>query len=488
MGNLCCANGYSLSPEGNMHNKSFSSVSAQRQKVIRNFHSFDSLYNLNKNKLGYGSYGDVKLCTDKQMLVSKAVKIINKDYLRTANVENSWFYNKIEILNRLDHPLIVSFYEFFEERDYFYLLMDYHEEGDLLKHMKQKVKLPENNICQIIQQILVSIAYLHKQKIAHRDLKPENILISTRRGISIKLIDFDTAASFEEKFLTGAHGTYHYMAPETVNQQYDEKCDIWSCGIIMYVLLTGKKNLPGLTDKQDPNKLQRIKFDFNSPIWAKISKNAVDLLKAMLQRDPNKRISAENALKHTWFEQVNHSNYDLTYNLLNKILTSEISALAQSAKKFLLFMGGQASESIEIEKVFLHLDQNFDGFLSKSDFFNFFCIKNTRNEALILSDEIMRKFYGDSEGFISFSSFLEVALDEEKFLERENLRNFFEFLCVDGTEKIMVSNLLARLGWIKGWEKGEIESWSKYFESSGSESLDFNEFYQMVAKALRGNI
>lgn len=488
MGSICCTKGLALSPEGNFHGKSFSAVSVQKQKLFRNFHSFDSLYSLEKNKLGFGSYGDVKLCTDKQMQISKAVKIINKDYLRTANIENAWFYNKIDILNKLDHPLIVSFYEFFEERDYFYLLMDYHQEGDLLRHMKQKIKLPESSICEIIHQLLIAIAYMHKQKIAHRDLKPENILISTHQGISIKLIDFDTAASFDEKNLTGAHGTYHYMAPETVNNQYDEKCDIWSLGIIMYILLSGKKNLPGLSDKHDPNKLQRLKFDFNSPVLMKVSKNAADLLKLMLQRDPQKRISAENALKHHWFEQINFSYYDLCYDLLGKILASNDSVMVRSVKKFLMHIRGPSTETIEIEKVFLHLDKNYDGLITKNDFFLFFCCKNSRNEAVVLSEEIMGKFQVENEGFISFSEFLQVAVDAEKFLERENLRNFFEFLCGESSDKMMISNLLPRLGGIKAWEKAEIESWTKYFEATGRESLDFDEFYRLIVKVLRRDI
>jgi calcium-dependent protein kinase len=435
-----------------------------------------------KNKLGFGSYGDVKLCLDKKLQVSKAVKIINKDYLRTANIENSWFYNKIDILNRLDHPLIISFYEFFEERDFFYLLMDYHEEGDLLKHLKTKRVFTEKTICIIIQQLLIVIAYMHKQKIAHRDIKPENILLSTQRGISIKLIDFDTAASFEEKGLSGAHGTFHYMAPETVNKQYDEKCDIWSCGIIMYVLLTGKKNLPGLTDKQDPNKLQLIKFDFSSAVWAKFSQNAVDLLKAMLQKDPIKRISAVDALKHPWFEHLNLVNYDMCIEVLGRIRNTVSSTIVKSAKKFLIQLKSSADDLIEIERVFLHLDTDFDGLLTKDDFYRFLCIKHSRSESTIVAEDLMEKFM--SREVISYSEFAEIAIDETKFLEKDNMRYFFEFLSGGSEEKLEVEQLVERLSWIKAWDKDDVDCWSKYFLTYNRNVLDFDEFYEVMSKAL----
>jgi calcium-dependent protein kinase len=482
MGSICCAKGQPLYAEGNFHSKSLSTISVGRQRLFRNFNSFDSSYSLAKNKLGYGSYGDVKLCTDKKLKVSKAVKIINKDYLRTANIENSWFYNKIDILNRLDHPLIISFYEFFEERDFFYLLMDYHEEGDLLNHLKNKRIFKETSICIIIQQLLIVICYMHKQKIAHRDIKPENILLSTERGISIKLIDFDTAASFEEKGLSGAHGTFHYMAPETVNRSYNEKCDVWSCGIIMYVLLTGKKNLPGLTDKQDPKKLQMIKFDFSSPVWAKFSQNAVDLIKLMLQKDPVKRISAEDSLKHSWFERLNLMNYEACFHVLVRIRNSEVSTFVKSAKKFLIQLKSSADDLIEIEKVFIHLDTDFDGLLVKEDFFRFFCIKHSRNESSAAAEEIIEKFRNTE--VVCYSDFVEVAINSKHFLENNNLQFFFEFLS-SGCEKIRVEQIIERLSWIKAWDKDDVDCWSKYFLSFNKDMIGFDDFFEIVCKALR---
>ena len=146
--------------------------------------------------------------------------------MRSSNIDNSWFYNKIDVINKLDHPYIIRFHEYFEERDFFYLIMDYHQEGDLLKRLKARQKLSESTICNIIKQLLIAVSYMHNHKIAHRDLKPENMMVTINPEVSVKLIDFDTSTSFRFSPLTGTMGTYHYMAPETVNKSYDEKCDV----------------------------------------------------------------------------------------------------------------------------------------------------------------------------------------------------------------------------------------------------------------------
>ena len=104
--------------------------------------------------------------------------------------------------------------------------MDYHEGGDLLKYLTSHMKMTESIICIIMKQLLTAVAYMHNKKIVHRDLNPENILISNRPDLSIKVIDFDTAANFAGSPLRGNLGTFHYMAPEVVNKVYDEKCDL----------------------------------------------------------------------------------------------------------------------------------------------------------------------------------------------------------------------------------------------------------------------
>lgn len=482
MGVLCCTKSLPLIPEGNFHMKSSSSVPNPKPRLFRNFNSFDSLYQLSKQKLGFGSYGDVKICTDKKLQASKAVKIINKDYLRTVNIESIWFYNKIDILNKLDHPLIISFHEFFEERDFFYLLMDYHRDGDLLKYLKTHKNLKEPTICSIFHQLLIVITYLHKQKIAHRDLKPENILISESGGISLKLIDFDTAAVFEENGLSGKYGTFSYMAPETMENTYSEKCDVWSCGMILYTLLAGMNYYSGLSNKNIKSKNQAKKIDFSVQGLKKFSGPCIDLLHLTLQKDPNKRISAEQALKHPWFSQLKDSWYSSSASLLKKIVNENFSPLIKAVKKLVFHLPGNELQIIQAEKTFLFLDQDYDGLITHKDLLDFFLKHQSKYEANLSAETILKKIQSTLDYNIPYSEFLILALDPNALLIPNNLLAFFEVLCEEGEKKISLSRFSQRLSKSTHWTKDEIEGWSKELEKTGKEFLEYEEFCEATTK------
>jgi calcium-dependent protein kinase len=482
MGNICCTNPTVLSPDGK-YMKSFSAESPVKRRLIRNLRSFNSLYEIEKEKLGFGSYGDVKLCRSIHLETRQAVKILNKDYLRTANIEHDWFTTTIDLMNKLDHPLIIRFHEYFEERDFYYLLMDYHQEGDLLRQMRSGNTMNEQTICAIIKQVLIAVAYMHVKKVAHRDVKPENILLSLSRGVSIKLIDFDTAASFEENCLTGALGTHHYMAPETVNSQYDEKCDIWSCGIIMFMLLTGKNSLPGLTDKQNPSKVARKRIDLNCPEMKNASAQAKDLVKLMLQREPHKRINALEAISHPWFNSLNENYSDETHRVLEKIRKISNSPLKKAAKKFLYNIKTSVKDIITVEKVFLHLDKDFDGELTSEDFLQCFLEKHRKSEAEEMAQSMMGKFDCFVEGRVKYSEFVEQMVDEMKLADPRNLRYFFELMS-EGEEWVELASVDKALRMVTGWEKGEVEVWTEYFAQYATDMLDFEQFSQLVVQGI----
>ena len=490
MGVLCCSKSLPLFPEGNFHTKSSSSVLEPKPRLFRNFNSFDSIYQLTKHKLGFGSYGDVKLCTDKKLQASKAVKIINKDYLRTVNIQSIWFYNKIDILNKLDHPLIISFHEFFEERDFFYLLMDYHRDGDLLKYLKTHKNLSESTICSILHQLLTVITYLHKQKIAHRDLKPENILISESEEISIKLIDFDTAAVFEENGLSGKYGTFSYMAPETFENTYSEKCDIWSCGMILYTLLAGMSYYSGLSNKNRKSRNQAKKIDFSVQGLKKFSGPCIDLLHLTLEKDPNKRISAQQALQHPWFARLQDNWYITSVSLLEKIVNENFSPLIKAVKKLVFHLPGNETQIAQAEKTFLYLDKDYDGFITHKDLLDFFLKQQSKYEANFSSETIIKRFQNTLDHKISYSEFLMLALDPNALLIPNNLLTFFEILCEEKEDqekpgkKISLLGLGQRLSESTHWTKDEIEGWSKELEKTGKEFLEYEEFCEAITKII----
>jgi len=174
--------------------------------------------------------------------------------------------------------------------------------------------MSEEDAAYITKQLLSAVTYCHSRGIVHRDLKPENVLIesiSTNGKINIKVIDFGTALFVPpNKKLVGVLGTPYYIAPEVIRGNYNEKCDIWSIGVILYILLSGHAPFNGSNEKEIMDKVKKGKYAFKSKffcmiegvIWKNVSEEAVDLIKRMLTYDPEKRISAEQAYKHKWFE------------------------------------------------------------------------------------------------------------------------------------------------------------------------------------------
>ena len=238
------------------------------------------------------------------------MKIIEKPSNHDAKEEEN-LMNEINILRKLDHPNILKINDFYSTENEYIMITEFCPEGELFYEIKNFAPFEEALAGWYMRQILSAVNYCHKSKIIHRDLKPENILISQRnkKGFNtIKIIDFGTAILFDKKDKKLA-GSIYYLSPEIIskNRKYTEKCDIWSCGIIMYILLSSRPPFNGDTDEDILKKIMRNNIDLEKYPWSVISLEAKDLLKKLLEFDPKKRITAEEALNHDWFKckQVN---------------------------------------------------------------------------------------------------------------------------------------------------------------------------------------
>ena len=175
------------------------------------------------------------------------MKIIKKDkcddqYLATLT-------NEIKIMKQLDHPNIVKLYEIYQDTRNIYLITEYLEGGELFDLILKSKHFNENIAAKIMKQLLSAIAYCHSKKIVHRDLKPENLLIVKTNTYEIKVIDFGLSRTFEpNKNMYSRMGTPFYIAPEVLKKKYNEKCDVWACGVILYILLSGNPPFNGKND------------------------------------------------------------------------------------------------------------------------------------------------------------------------------------------------------------------------------------------------
>jgi calcium-dependent protein kinase len=206
-------------------------------------------------------------------------------------------------MEQMDHQNIVKLYEVYEDDTNFYLIMDYLRGGELYNEIVRRSYFNEREGAIIMFQVFCAINYFHQKGFIHRDLKPENICIE--KDINIKLIDFGTVRKFTPgKWLKQSIGTPFYMAPEIFNDnRYNEKADMWSLGIVLYILLTGKSPYYGRDDDVIIAQAKNAKYNRSMLQHKNLSKQAVNLIEALLNKDPSQRLSAEQALRNPWIQK-----------------------------------------------------------------------------------------------------------------------------------------------------------------------------------------
>jgi calcium-dependent protein kinase len=194
------------------------------------------------------------------------------------------------VLQETDHPHLMSVHELMEDEGHYYIISELLEGGELYDKILQIKKFSEIDAAKIIHQILLGLNYMHKKNMIHRDIKPENILLQndSLKNIVVKITDFGFAKCFDpsEGQLHQTLGSPLYMAPEIVKKiPYDQKVDIWSLGIIMYILLSGKPPFKGKTKEEIFISITTSPLQFKDGIWMKISESAKNMIKKMLTRD-----------------------------------------------------------------------------------------------------------------------------------------------------------------------------------------------------------
>lgn len=263
------------------------------------YQNFIDQYEIIKS-LGSGNFAEVKLAKEKATGQLVSLKLIDK-----TKCDEDAFKKEYLIQRHFDSPYIIDIISYFEDTENFVIVMEYANGGELFDAIIENGPFSENDAARLIQQILIGLKLLHDNKIIHRDLKPENILISKdekTKESTIKISDFGLARLISgEKIITDFLGTMYYAAPEIISKRpYDSSIDIWSLGVVIYVLLSAFYPFEAETSDETKEKILAAKYDFNLPEWDYISEQGKDFVKQMLQLDPEKRISIDDALKHPW--------------------------------------------------------------------------------------------------------------------------------------------------------------------------------------------
>jgi len=252
-------------------------------------------------KLGTGSFAVVKQATRKSDGKQFAIKVIKKSKLNAE--ELAVVHDEVEIMHKVDHPNCVKLFEMFETSKKLYMVLELLTGGELFDRIVAKGSYSEKEASQLIRDIAGAIKYLHSIGVVHRDLKPENLLyLNPKPDSPIKITDFGLAKlKGTADSMTTACGTPGYVAPEVLkNEPYDKAVDMWSLGVILYILLCGFPPFYHESTAQLYKQIKKGEYDFPDPYWTDISAEAKNLVTCLLTVNPKKRYTAEQVLAHPW--------------------------------------------------------------------------------------------------------------------------------------------------------------------------------------------
>jgi len=454
-----------------------------------------------QSTMGEGAFGKVYKVIHKTTGSLRAMKVINKIKAQINDDSDDDLINEINILKVIDHPNIMKIYEFFNTPRKLFIISELCTGGELFDKITEVKHFNEKIAAHIMSQLLSVISFCHAKNIVHRDLKPENMLIEseeerTKDYFNIKIIDFGTSKiSKKSKLLSKQIGTPFYIAPEVLNNEYTEKCDLWSAGVIMYILLSGLPPFNGDSEEEIYKKVREGNYSFKSSEWNEISDDAKDLIKNLLVKDYKKRFSANQALNHVWIKKLKESSdiKPISKDNLSKIAKNIQSfqtnhKLQQAALSYIVHNLTKKEDLKEIRQVFVEFDTNCDGKLTKQEFVNGLSKVISTTEAQIEVNRIMDMIDGDNNGYIEYEEFIQASLHKDKLITEDNLKIVFNLFDKDKSGKISLKEIQSVLCTESDIPEEVWEETTKKIirdDVDGDGEIDYNEFKKMMEMIMK---
>ena len=404
-------------------------VTLNKGRFIRKYdHNIEHDYQFYA-ELGFDYYSTFHKASHLKFRIPRCIKHYRTKLLADTDVD--YIKSEIHYLKELDHPNIIKVIEIYEYKHHIFAVSEFLNGKTLFERMARAKILTEQHAASVLYQILQAVAYLHSVNIAHRDIKPEYIVFENESAHSIlRLTDFKSALRLKPgKRFKKRIGTPYYMAPEVINGSYDLKCDIWSCGVLLYVMLCGYAPFNARVAADILMKVRRGAYRFPERDWGGISSTAKDLITRMLTYDPAKRSTAAELLDHQWFKEMNPLEPDmrLKSGVIQRMKDFRPSNLLRTAL-LLYFVAKFDFDHKDMTEVFYSLDKTHDGILKVEDLELAFIEDYGKDKAQEVAKRLIETCDLTHDSCLTFSEFMVAGFDFALKFDKPKLQLVFEWL------------------------------------------------------------
>ncbi|XP_057516661.1 calcium-dependent protein kinase 10-like [Amaranthus tricolor] len=394
-------------------------------------------------ELGRGEFGVTYLCTDRETKDRLAVKSISKRKLRTA-IDIEDVRREVAIMSTLPvHPNIVRLKAVYEDNEAVHLVMELCEGGELFDRIVARGHYSERAAATVAKTVAEVVKLCHDNGVMHRDLKPENFLFANKKENSpLKAIDFGLSVFFRpgERF-TEIVGSPYYMAPEVLRRNYGPEVDVWSAGVILYILLCGVPPFWAETEQGVALAILRGVLDFKREPWPQISETAKSLVKQMLDPDPKKRLTAQQVLEHPWIQNAKKAP-NVPLGDIVRTRLKQFAGMNRFKKRALRVIAEHLSvEEVEIIKdMFMLMDTDRDGRITFEEL-----RAGLRKVGSQLAEPeiklLMEVADVDGNGYLDYGEFVAVTIHLQKMENDEHFHRAFMYFDKDGSGYIELDEL-----------------------------------------------
>ncbi|PNW87243.1 hypothetical protein CHLRE_02g114750v5 [Chlamydomonas reinhardtii] len=430
--------------------------------------------------LGKGQFGTCRTVTHKTTGKKYACKTIAKRRLFNMSDVND-VRREVQIMYHLQgHPSIVSIIEVYEDKTNVHIVEELCSGGELFDSIIERGHYSEKDAARAFRHIATVVAHCHNMGVMHRDIKPENFLLSSRDPDAlVKGTDFGLGVFFSEgQTFKDVVGSAFYVAPEVLRKKYDKRADIWSLGVLLYLLLAGVPPFYAETEREIFRAVLSAPLDFTSAPWPSVSEAAKDVIRRMLERDPSKRISIADVLAHEWVREDGAARAaPLQHEVLVRLQNfAALNKLQQEALK-IIANSLPENEVSGLRSLFMDIDADGSGSITVDELREALMKKGTNIPAEEL-ERIMAQADISGDGTLDYEEFLAATMNLAKLEHEEHLYMAFRFFDANDDGFIDHDELVTALE--KICSSAEINELLQQADTSGDGQIDFEEFCHLM--------